>query len=583
MDRYFLPHRGTATPSVTVFVSLLDVSLDDVRSLDLRQVAASSTQTRAIRLFTGYIPRLVLGTVFRDGVEVASLPLETMQINDLAVRLETLGVMDELARKPKWWTYPYRVINRRDYDLAGCLRSHAVVVASSDTTLVLPCHEVFRTMYAPFSGAAIALTSGPWEITKSRVIEPTNTGVRADGRWQIVLRTKTQDKFAHVLANLCLSDAGREGANGIYTTFLESDGPGYMKVPMPFNISKLKLQVRGIWLDSDPRKFLALQISSMNWPVDIETVYQRTNSGEKGVIQTPVEKPKPYSKRGTEPSADIDGFINANSMEDPSAYAASTTFSLPSMQWCNLPSLKKEEKLESFIYAGASVDRQERCLTSVAAGTEWYGESSSGPATYSQDRRDASLRFVEVVDMLDRLRADGEIEHWKCVPHPKPRLVVGGLPVWHFPTKVSGAKKPPGFCYLGRKNKRLRSALLCEIHYRGSATYWLDIEVDQSGGGFRSMVFSVSAPDLAESIYQILEVAALNRGVWPKAEEIVARTGVASVGLWIHSYIGRKSLNESRRLNEVRALSVIAQNASRFEQAGALRAHVDLSDFSSQR
>lgn len=566
VDRYFVPQRGTATPWVEVVLSPLHVPLDEIRSLNLKQTVTATEALHPIRLFTGYIPRLALGTVFRDGVEVACLPLQTMRINAEAVHLATHGVMDELSRKPSWWTFPYRVINRRDYYLAGFLKSHAVVVTSERMTIVLPCHEVFRTMYAPDSEIALALTSGPWEMTKTRVLERSETGIRADGRWQIVLRKRIRNEFANVLANLCLNKAGKAGANGIYTALLASDGPGCMKVPMPFDISRLQMEARGIWLDDDPRKFLALQISSMTWPIDVETVYRRQNSGDKGKIQTPIDKPKPYATNGAKPSPDGEGFINANSNEDPSASSASTNFSLPSLRWRNAPKLEKEEKLESFVYVGIPTEDEDHTLAGVSAGTEWHGETSSGSATYSQERRDHSLRFAEVVEMLDRLKAAGEIEQWKCIPHPRPRLVVGGLSVWHFPTKVTGAKKTPGFCYLDRDGKRLRSALVCEIHYRGSTAYWLELEVGQSGGGFRSLVFSVAAPDPTASILLLLNIAALNRGVWPHIDDLVMETGLTWAEFWIHSYIGKAGKGEGGRLNEVRALKVIALAANRAER-----------------
>ncbi len=565
VDRYFMPQGGSATPWVEVALSPLDVPLDEVRSLDLRKTVTNTETLRPIRLFTGYIPRLALGTIFLDGVEVACLPLQTMQINAEVVRPATHNVMDEPPRKPSWWTpsLPYRVINRRDYCLADFLKSHVVVVTSENMTIVLPCHEVFRTMYAPNSEIALALTSGPWEMTKTRVLKPSETGIRTDGRWQIVLRQKIKDEFASVLANLCLTETGKASANGIYEAFLENDGPSYMKAPIPFDISRLQLEARGIWLEKDPHKkdphkFLALQITGMTWPIDVEMVYSRQNRSDKGEIQTPTDKPKPYATKGATPSLDEEGLVNANSNEDPSANSTSKNFSPPSIRWHNAPKLEKKKKLESFTYGGVPAGDEDNTLTSVSAGTGWYGETSSGSATYSQERRDSSLRFVEVVQMLDRLKAAGGIEHWKPIPHPRPKLVVGGLSVWHFPTKVTGTKKPPGFCYLGRKDRRLRSALVCEIQYRKSTLYWLEIEVGQSNGGLRSLIFTVPSSCQTSSILRLLDVAAPNRGVWPHLDDLIMATGVTWAEFWTHSYIGKTGKGKGGHLNKTRALKTIA-------------------------
>lgn len=562
VDRYYVVQGGTATPSVEVVLSPLNVALDELRRIDLKAVLAETEALRPIRLFTGYIPRLALGTVFQDGVEVASLPLQSMSLDARDVQIATHGIMDELRTKPSWWKFPYRVINRRDYSVEGYLKSQAVVVTTDRVVAVLPCHEVFRTMYAPCSDIALALTSGPWAMTKSRVVEPSETGARSDGRWQVTLRKRIRNEFAKVLANLCVSEVGLACANGVYTALVSGDGPGYMRAPLPFETPRLRLEARGVWLDGEPRKFLALQIVSMTWPVDTEIVYSRQNSGDKGLIRTPIDRPTPYSTKGATPTEDVDGFLDANSHEDPSATSAVTDFSVPSIRWQNPPRLEKEEKLESFIYLGGYTDRDEETLAGVSPGSEWHGDTDSGSANYSQDRRDPNQRFAEVVEMLDRLQVAGEIEQWKVIPHPRPKLVVGGLPAWHFPTKVPGANKTPGFCYLNREDKRLRGALVCEIHYRGSTVYWLEIEVGQHGGGFKSFVFGISSHEPYETIQRALEIAALGRGVWPSLDEMMMTAGVIWAEFWIHSYVGRSSASNLGHLNESRALQAIRSTAN---------------------
>ena len=218
--------------------------------------------------------------------------------------------------------------------------------------------------------------------------------------------------------------------------------------------------------------------------------------------------------------------------------------------------------MESFIYSGACAEDGDGTLMAVSAGTEWHGVTSSGSATYAQERRDPSLRFVEVVEMLERLRSVGVIDHWKHIPHPRPKLVVGDLSVWHFPTDPAGTKKIPGFCYIGRK-KRLRSALVCEIEYKGSTIYWLEIEVGQSGGGRRSLIFTAPLPQLTECIDLLLTAVAQNRGVWPSCDALVTAASVTWAESWTHSYIGKTAEKPDGRLNETRALQAIYLVANR--------------------
>jgi len=545
VDHYQVPHRATATSSVEVLLEPLDTSLGQLRKISLKSLFKSQdhAQQNPVRVLTGYIPRLVIGTVFQDGVEVGCLPLSTESFKIQAPSISVHGVKDEIPSKPEWWTFAYRVINRGDYQLQSFPDSKAVVIDSDSAVLV------------------IALTSGPWEHTASSVLVPEETGIRKDGRWQIVLRRDIRNQHANILANLWLSDVGRTAANSIYKSFLSKAGPAHMAVSFPFHLSQLHLEAKGVWLEGSPAKFLALQITGMEWPVKIETVYQRQNSGDKGKTQTQTDKPKPYSTTGTQPAVDEEGIIDANSAEDPSAASEATGFHLEAIDWIDEPKLIKAQKLESFKYSESGTKNDEESLQGVSPGEKWHGGTSSGSATYSaHERRDPSKRFAEIAHMLDRLKSSGSIQHWDVVPHPNPFLSVGPLSVWHFPKTLPGSKKEISFSFLDSTTRRRRGALVCELRYKGHIVYWLEIEVSPNGGGFRSLVFAAPLAIRNQSIHHVIRIAAQKRGVWPDADDITHGTGVSWAEFWQHSYIG-KTAKTKGRLNEARALEAIANVA----------------------
>lgn len=580
VDRYRVPKGGTATPSVEVLLSRLDMSLGDLRNANLQEIVAPQRTNdliiqAPIPIFTGFIPRLPIGLVFLDGIEVASLPLKHAPFDIREFSIAIRSIQDELPTKPSWWTYPYRVINRGDYHLGtfpDAKKSRAVVIESKHVVIVIPCHEIFRSMYAPHSDIARALTAGPWEYTKNQVVNPEGTGPRADGLWQVTLRPRIKDNFGDLLANLCISSAGKAAANGIYTGLLRNDGPGYMNAPMPFDFTRLQIEARGLWLDGEPRKFLALQLVAIEWPSSPGLVPFRDNSGKKGEIQTPVAKEKPYTKTSAAPSADEEEVVSANSQEDPLVTSAVTTFELPSVEWRNRPKQVEERKKESFIYVGRPRIEEERELEGVSPGTEWSGDTDSGSGAYSgsQQRRDVSQRLTEVVGMFDRLQLAGLIADWSTIAHPKPMLHAGALPLWHFPARAKGTRQILAFACLDRKEKQRRGALVCELKYNNHIIYWLEIEISPKESGRSALLYSTPKKSFIPATLQLLEIAALNQGKWLPADELMQFTCVSAVEIWTHSFVDKLGKKNGGRLNEIRALKAIGDVAEAMRAQSAI-------------
>lgn len=557
VDGYSVQEGRTATPSVEVVLSPLDVPLSGLRDLDLKAAFRDNSTHEPIRVFTGYIPRLAIGMVFQNGVEVGRLPLEATKFDSELVELSTNAVMDKLPTNPNWWNHPYRVINRTDLYLGPHCTSYAVVAQTREATVVLPCHEVFRTMYAPDTDIAIALTSGPWEHTQTKVVDPQMTGIRPDGSWQIKLRRRIRNECAPSLANLCLSYAGRHAANSIFTGLLKNEGRGLIEAPIPFGISRLKIEAKGVWLAGDPPKFLALQIGGMTWPIDAEIFFTRDNSGDKGEVQIPIDRPRPYSGSTSNPSPDEDGFIKANSQEDPSAESDPTKYPLPTFRWEQLPRLKKTRKPESFQYQGDQFATEETALDGVSAGTTFSGDTQSGAAIYTITDRSGNDRFTAVAEMLDRLQQAKEIVAWRPVPHPRPRLVVGGHPAWHFPTDPEKCLGSLAFSYVSRRERQVRGALVCEINTGAHHVYWLEVETRTKNGGVKSLLFGAPRSSLTTTVQNALSLAANNRGVWPAPDALITQLDATHAAPWRHSYLKRPEETPAIRLNEKRALNAI--------------------------
>lgn len=579
VDRYRVPKGSTATPGVEVLLSPLDIPLSELSRANIREIVAPKTvaspppQAR-ILVFTGFIPRLAIGTVFLDGVEVGSLPFKTAEFDLKNFTVSVCSINEELDTRPGWWKkeFPYRVINRRDYSLAAfpdVKKSQAVVIRSDEATIVLPCHEVFRAMYAPHSEIARALTSGPWQLTKTMVINPDETLLRSDGNWQVTLRRRVNDPFGDLLANLCLSEAGKAGANSIYTGFLRNDGPGYMTAPIPFELNHLRFKVLGLRADGSPDKFLALQLLAMEWPDAPPIVPFRDNCSKKGEIQTRVPRDKPYATYAASPSADEDGIVTANSEEDPLSSSTVTTFVTPSVQWSNRPREIEEKKRESYIYDGRRHNDDPCEVSGVSPGTNWSGNTDSGSAAYSAEgrqTRDQSERIGEVIKMFERLQSSGELTHWEPVERSFPLRRVNGVSLWRLPLYAKDTKQFLAFGYLDRANRQRRGALVCELRFQGHTIYWLEIELRPSEPGRKALIYSVSKQNFLATTYRLLEIAAQSRGKWPPAEELALFTDISAAESWRHTFIGKATKEDRGRLNERLAMLAISRVAIAWPQ-----------------
>lgn len=593
VDRYRVPKGGTATPGVEVFLSPMDIPLAGLSRNDILEIVAPKTvqgpsPQAPIPVFTGFIPRLAIGTVFLDGIEVGSLPLDEMEFDLKNFTISVRSVNDELDPKPKWWKkeLSYRVINRREFNVADfpdAKKSQAVVIQSDEVTIVLPCHEVFRSMYAPHSEIALALTSGPWEHTKAMVINPARTLPRADGNWQITLRRRVPGPCGNLLANLSLSPSGKAGANSIYTGLLRNDGPGYMTAMIPFDLKHLRLKVKGLFFNDKPDKFLALQLMGMNLPDSPALATFRDNSNEKGEIQTRVPKEKPYATSAATLISDADGIIDVSSEEDPLASSTVTTFVLPSVTWENQPTKIAGEKPESFIYEGRPQDDDPSEVSGVSPGTPWSGDTDSGSAAYSaegQQTRDQSERIKEVIMMFKHLRSSGRIRHWIPVSPPRRQLQAGGVPLWPLPLYAKDTNTFLAFGYLDRTTgiKRRRGALICELKFRGRRIYWLDIELHANESGRKALIYSVAEDHFHSATYKLLEIAAQNRGQWLPADELARFAGISAAETWTHTFIDKPKNGKGGRLNDHRAIDKISlvamaltQQAHQTERRGTSR------------
>jgi hypothetical protein len=593
VDRYELPHGRTATPAVTVLLSALPPWIEPsdlfalpeetikriVRGEPLNRPEESSENSpepaerpweevrRRIPILTGAIPGLAIGTVFQNGIRTGELPLATRKFSFVksAGYSEIHRTADESPLDPpEWWkkeNYTYSIINKRQYPLGDFSSSYCVVLNNGKHTLVLPCHEVFRSFYAPHRLMALALTSGPWEQTWRNVARPEETLIREDDRlWQVGLRKDIKDAFAPLIGNLLLTEFGRSQANSIYTNFLtEMNGRARIKTAIPFDWDRLNLTVRCISLHTNPDKYLVTEIVRMEWLGPEKIWVVRDNDGRTGSNPIAVDLPEPFlNKNRNQISALDEEPISVNSDEDPDQASTAVDFSTAGAIWDNPPKIEKTEKIESYKYEGSPRQGENEALSSSSPGIGTFGGTDSAIAQYqTRERRDLSSRFWETTDLLDRLNDDGQIDGWKFLTPPRPRLV-GNLPTWELPRKIldgTGQLRTPRWALMEDGSRR--TALVCEILYSNRSIYWIELEVRPTEGGFRSLLFICDDNKSLDLVKALLHIAVQKKGKWPDGERLASDLGAEKIVTWKHSY-GRGNLSKKdKKLQTKSALKTI--------------------------
>lgn len=119
--------------------------------------------------------------------------------------------------------------------------------------------------------------------------------------------------------------------------------------------------------------------------------------------------------------------------------------------------------------------------------------------------------------------------------------------------------------YIDCRQGRRRGALVCRIRYRGDTLYWIELEVRESEGGLKALVFRTRDQNPDACIAALLKCAARHRGVWPAVSDLHAEAPVREALTWSHSHVAVENgatAGKSVRLNGARMLAIIDRVAS---------------------
>ncbi|MGP9641521.1 hypothetical protein [Halomonas sp. AOP42-A1-14] len=433
-------HEGrTSTPSVGV--KLCPVSSNPNKQEICKP--ASLSEEILVRAHTGIVPELVLGTIYKNGRLIGRANAQTININaDLTDNSSRIvKANDIMPERPSWWKdeFPYRWIGQSEYNLGKDFsNSYCVVIQQAQSTYIIPCHEVFRALMAPSSEFALALTTGPWATTRERIVNIQKTGTISDDEWLVILRKRIKDKFADNAANLTISEHGIQAANAIYANALRATGESYIYAGIPFLVNNFKFSVRAVQIQSEPNKYLCLEIISATWPFSNLTIHHgRDNSGETGKDTIDSDKDKPWPN-GSQNNSSPNDDLAISSKEDPAANSGLDEISSLGVAWKNKPELKKIEKEVSYKYLTGKVTPIENQFFKYGtSGLPTHGNTETKEVSAEQvGQTNMPYRFLQLKKMLNLLRNKKIISNLFCYQPQEGGLFRDNILTWPLPKRV---------------------------------------------------------------------------------------------------------------------------------------------------
>jgi hypothetical protein len=559
-------YQGTGSPSVDVLLSRLPFDTTELTPGQLRSLVNTAAPTVRVPVLAGALPRLVRGTVFQNGFAVGELPFAKHSfIFDIeSIPQKLLRVSDILYPSPPCWprSYPYRLLNVGEFPLKGFLNSWCTVLDDGTRQVILPQSEILRTLFAPHRLIALALLSGAWEETHTKLIDVTMTRVVDETNWQIALHRDISSRHSAVLANLILNPAGCAAANAIYANQLDRRNLSHLVVPLPFEAETFQFEARCIQLRTNPEKWLVVAITGVKWPgPNVQIDWFHPHKPESGEVKIASARKEPLTILRAADELNDDEEREVLSSQDPSAYARSAAIYCGGPVWSNAPTLRKLKRPISQEHDEVVTHQVDAPPGQLSAGNSAGRGSKVGRAAY-QSSPDVGTRdrYDALCAELNRMLDENLIDAWRPVEKNGAGRTRGGRPLWLFPifVRVGDNKKSLPWSYADGPHTRIRTALVCEIMVRGSCVYWVEIQMRDSERGMKSYLFVCGNNNIYMLITLLLEWLALYKGRIPNSMLPSKLAGISKINHLTHSHIrSKKEDNRACAFSSARILKAI--------------------------
>lgn len=587
IDRFRLPHAASESASVDVRLQRIDPHVAEraarAQPAEIQAIFGSAGrpdgafQTASVHV--GSLPALRVGQIFHRREFKAELraTFKTLDLPNAEKSAEPWDLTSQMGTGPEGWKpeLPYAILRPREFDLGEAdLRAHQVLTvrAKAGQDVVIPRTVIFQCFYGPHSEMADAVTSGPWDEIKKRLVSTADfenglqtRDARETNEWHLVLETLVPNAFRWHVALPYFDPYAQIQARKLYSEAeaqrrRRKDRSWFCTATLPFNPDfPLRLRVKGYslapstWRPEGAFLVTAILAAKPFQPLPL-LAYGRANDGHDAPDVIEVDAPKPHGGRGSRPFEGSDR-RSVTSLVAPPTNSAVAQYVGDSFDWGDGLRDRLLVKTSSKHYTGNRLPLPQPGSGPDSTAKPVSGGEAGRSAQVTTPVRPPIQHFANLITCLHALRASAFLSDFHIVPSSNVdlRTMRDGLHLWDFTERevARGQARPKRRWRMipTRDNSdsftRGRTMLVAELAWEGHGALLFEVECRPSEPGYLmgALVFEATANFSRQAVIeQMLQaiVKAEGRHLGAVAAQVAAGCADVSSAAFRHHYIKAK-------------------------------------------
>lgn len=575
IDRFRLPHAATESASVDIRLQRIDPAVAKraarARHEEIHAIFGSTGrpegafQTASVHV--GSLPALRVGQIFQRGEFKAELraAFRSLELPNAERSGEAWDLTNRMGVGPEGWKpeIPYAILRPREFDLGEAdFRAHQVLAFKGlgRQDVVIPRTVIFQCFYAPHTEMADAVTSGPWDQIKKRLVSTADfeNGLKTRdalelNEWHLVLETLIPNAFRWQVALPYFDPYAQIQARRLYSEAeaqrqRRRDNSWFCTAGLPFDPGfPLRLRVKGYALEPSKWRpdgaFLvtAILAAKPGQPLPV-LAYGRANDGNDAPEVIQVDGPKPHSGSGSRPAEGSDR-RPVTSLVAPPINSAVAQYLGDTFDWDGGLRDRLLVKTSSKHYTGNRLPAPQAGSGSDSTAKPVSGGQAGRSAKVTTQVRPPIKHFANLVACLRALTASGFLADFHVVQPENAdlRTMRDGLHVWDFTEReVARAEARPKRRWRmmtsrddNQSAKRGRTMLVAEVAWERHGALLFEVECRPSEPGYLmgALIFeatvALNGQAMIEQMFRVI-VDAEGRHLGAAAEKVAA----GSPGVW---------------------------------------------------
>lgn len=230
-----------------------------------------------------HIGQLKIGSIWQNQkwVDEKTLDEQLFEVEGDENNWQVTNAWSSISPTDTAWLIPTNFYNLGDKEHCALTKVIRFSVGGNPNGLVIPCMEVFSKMYGRSHHLKKALLNYPLNIAIHNLLYPDVQPEVPDG-WLVTVTKDCLNDDAVYLAHLKHDEITYQRTDRIWhslqKSFADSSRQFAFPVVPPWFTGKVKLKVKGLWLDTEKTRFLGLQILGCSDPTGPDIYLDRENT-----------------------------------------------------------------------------------------------------------------------------------------------------------------------------------------------------------------------------------------------------------------------------------------------------------------